>query len=229
MIVYVAFGGMKATTWVQVIKACLLLVGRDLAGPGRPLALQLQSRCDVRASRRGSSEGRRHHGPGRLREGSRLDHLARLGPDVRHRRPAPHPHALLHGRGRQGGPEVGVLCHWPDRLLLRPDLRDRIWGDHLSHARCELLQARGRRPLRQDQGPDRRRQHAGHPSRECGRRFAVPGLHLGRRLCDHPGGGGRSHARRRLGGEPRSLRLGDRPGTDDRAARGPTSPRSRRW
>ena len=27
MIVYVAFGGMKATTWVQILKACLLLVG----------------------------------------------------------------------------------------------------------------------------------------------------------------------------------------------------------
>ena len=27
MIIYVAFGGMKATTWVQVIKACLLLAG----------------------------------------------------------------------------------------------------------------------------------------------------------------------------------------------------------
>ncbi|MCW6511039.1 cation acetate symporter [Hyphomicrobiales bacterium BP6-180914] len=30
MIVYVAFGGMKATTWVQLIKACLLLVGATL-------------------------------------------------------------------------------------------------------------------------------------------------------------------------------------------------------
>ncbi len=30
MTVYVAFGGMKATTWVQVIKACLLLVGASL-------------------------------------------------------------------------------------------------------------------------------------------------------------------------------------------------------
>ena len=27
MIIYVAFGGMKATTWVQIIKACLLLAG----------------------------------------------------------------------------------------------------------------------------------------------------------------------------------------------------------
>ena len=30
MIVYVAFGGMKATTWVQIIKACLLLGGASL-------------------------------------------------------------------------------------------------------------------------------------------------------------------------------------------------------
>ena len=30
MVVYVAFGGMKATTWVQVIKACLLLVGATM-------------------------------------------------------------------------------------------------------------------------------------------------------------------------------------------------------
>ncbi len=27
MIVYVTFGGMVATTWVQIIKACLLLAG----------------------------------------------------------------------------------------------------------------------------------------------------------------------------------------------------------
>jgi cation/acetate symporter len=30
MIIYVAFGGMKATTWVQIIKACLLLLGATL-------------------------------------------------------------------------------------------------------------------------------------------------------------------------------------------------------
>lgn len=30
MIVYVAFGGMKATTWVQIIKACLLLFGATI-------------------------------------------------------------------------------------------------------------------------------------------------------------------------------------------------------
>ena len=30
MIIYVAFGGMKATTWVQIIKACLLLFGASI-------------------------------------------------------------------------------------------------------------------------------------------------------------------------------------------------------
>ena len=34
MIIYVAFGGMKATTWVQVIKACLLLFGATLLALG---------------------------------------------------------------------------------------------------------------------------------------------------------------------------------------------------
>ena len=32
MIVYVAFGGMKATTWVQIVKACLLLFGSTFMG-----------------------------------------------------------------------------------------------------------------------------------------------------------------------------------------------------
>ena len=30
MVVYVTFGGMIATTWVQIIKACLLLAGGTL-------------------------------------------------------------------------------------------------------------------------------------------------------------------------------------------------------
>ncbi len=34
MIVYVAYGGMKATTWVQVIKACLLLFGATIMALG---------------------------------------------------------------------------------------------------------------------------------------------------------------------------------------------------
>jgi cation/acetate symporter len=32
MMVYVLFGGMTATTWVQIIKACLLLAGVTFMG-----------------------------------------------------------------------------------------------------------------------------------------------------------------------------------------------------
>ena len=98
MIVYVAFGGMKATTWVQIIKACLLLGRRDLHGVDGAVALRLQSGSDVRRGGRDPPEGRRHHGAGRLGRRSDLGHLARPRADVRHRRPAAYPDALLHRR-----------------------------------------------------------------------------------------------------------------------------------
>ena len=48
-----------------------------------------------------------HRGEGRS---DRID-LARPDADVRDRRPATHPDALLHRRGRQGGTQVGALRH----------------------------------------------------------------------------------------------------------------------
>ena len=51
-------------------------------------------------------------------------HLARHGADVRHRRPAPHPHALLHRHRRQGGPQVGALRLRLRGLLLQRHLPD---------------------------------------------------------------------------------------------------------
>ena len=52
MIVYVAFGGMKATTWVQVIKACLLLGGATFMAGAVLLQVRLQPRGPVRRRRR---------------------------------------------------------------------------------------------------------------------------------------------------------------------------------
>ena len=48
MMVYVLFGGMTATTWVQIIKACMLLGGATLHGRRGAVALRLQPRGDVR-------------------------------------------------------------------------------------------------------------------------------------------------------------------------------------
>ena len=87
MIVYVAFGGMKATTWVQIIKACLLLGGATLHGPHRcsprfgfcPEAMFAEA-VEIHP------EGRCHHGARRPGDGPGLGHLARPRADVRHRR-----------------------------------------------------------------------------------------------------------------------------------------------
>ena len=133
MIVYVAFGGMKATTWVQVIKACLLLVGATLLALSvlwhfgfNPDAMFAQA---VAVHPKGDAI----MAPGGFVKDRVSTISLGLCPDVRNRRPAAYPDALLHGRRREGGTQIGVLCDRPDRLLLRPHFRDRIRRDHLSH------------------------------------------------------------------------------------------------
>jgi hypothetical protein len=110
--------------------------GRELHGLHGAVAIQFQSRSAVRKGGRGSPQERRHHGAGRLYQGSGLRHLFWHGADVRHRRFAAHPDALLHGAERQGSTQVGVLGNHMDRVFLPPDLyhrfrRDRS-GEHQS-------------------------------------------------------------------------------------------------
>jgi hypothetical protein len=52
---------------------------------------------------------------------------------------------------------------------------------------------------------DRRQQHGGRASGQCGWRQCVPRLHLGRGIRDHPGGGGRPDAVGRIGRVARHL------------------------
>ena len=58
MMIYVTFGGMKATTWVQIIKAVLLLMRRDVHGRRGAVQLRLQPRGAVRQGDRGASQAR---------------------------------------------------------------------------------------------------------------------------------------------------------------------------
>ena len=53
MMVYVLFGGMTATTWVQIIKACLLLAGATLHGlhGAAGTSASARRRCSPRRSR----------------------------------------------------------------------------------------------------------------------------------------------------------------------------------
>ena len=107
MMMYVLFGGMTATTWVQIIKACMLLGGATFMALCRAVPVRLLARGAVRQGGRGARQARRHHGPGRADQGSDLGDLGRHGTDVRYRRPAAHPDALLHRAERQGSPQVG--------------------------------------------------------------------------------------------------------------------------
>ena len=104
MIAYVLFGGMIATTWVQIVKAVLLLGGRLAAGAARARALLAQP---ARALRRGGRAVRRAGARSRQarRRPARRD-LARARAHVRHGRAAAHPDALLHrpGRAARRGP-----------------------------------------------------------------------------------------------------------------------------
>ena len=142
MIVYVAFGGMVATTWVQIIKACLLLGGASFMAFMVLLKFGFSPEAMFKKATEIHPEGPRHHGPRRAHQGPHLDDLARSRPDVRHRRPAAHPDALLHGVGRQGRPQVGVLRHRLHRLLLHPHLHHRLRRHHVPAAGSDLLQGR---------------------------------------------------------------------------------------
>ena len=126
MIVYVTFGGMVATTWVQIIKACLLLAGATFMAFMVLVAFRLQPRGPVRQGGGGSSQASGDHVARHAGDQSDLGGLARPGADVRHRRPAAHPDALLHRVQRQGRAQVGVLRHRLHRLFLHPDLHHRL-------------------------------------------------------------------------------------------------------
>ena len=67
MMVYVLFGGMTATTWVQIIKACLLLGGATFMAFMVLCAVRLQPGGAVRQGGRSAipKARRRDHGPGR--------------------------------------------------------------------------------------------------------------------------------------------------------------------
>ncbi len=145
MIFYVTVGGMKGTTWVQIVKAVLLMTGSalivvlvlaqfsfnisDLLRPGRH-----ELRRRLRVPRARPEVRRQPHQQAGLRQ-------PRPRPGPRHGRPAPHPDPLLHRPDRAGRPQVGAVGDRADRRLLPlhagPRLRCRSAPRH-QHA--------GRRP-----------------------------------------------------------------------------------
>ena len=163
MLVYVLFGGMIATTWVQIIKAVLLLERRGAAGRHGAGAVRVQPAGALRRGQPALRRRRAEPGPAGDRSGGR--DLAGAGADAGDGGPAAHPDAVLHRARCEDRAHVGRLRDGVHRLLLSADLRAR-------------LRRHGDRRPRGDHGDRRRRQHGGPAPGGGRRRHAVPRLHL---------------------------------------------------
>ena len=125
MVFYVTVGGMKGTTWVQIVKAVLLISGTILITvlvlAKFDFNLSHAARCRRGQQRQGRGvpparpEVRRHHDqPDRLP-------VPRPGAGPRYGGAAAHPDPLLHGADGQGRTHVGQLGDRHHRRLL-PDV-----------------------------------------------------------------------------------------------------------
>ena len=130
MIVYVLVGGMKGTTWVQIIKAVLLIVGAGLmtvmvlAKFGLNFSEILgAAQTAISGSADKAVASARRAGPRRAVR--RLDRPRKInfislgaGAGARHRGSAARADALLHRADRQGGPPLGGVGDRAHRRVL---------------------------------------------------------------------------------------------------------------
>ena len=237
MMVYVLFGGMTATTWVQIIKACLLLGGRVVHGLHGDVALRLQPGGAVPGRGRREDQARRNVG-GSTPEEALQKGLSIMGPGSFIKDPisaisfgmalmfgtAGLPHILMRFFTVPSAKEARKSVMWATGWIGYFYLLTFIIGfGAITFVLTDpgFLDARRR--------ADRRQQHGGRASCGRGRRQRLPRLHLGRGLRDHPRGGGGSDAVGRLGRHrTTSTRPSSRTGKADSARRADASRGSRR-
>ena len=215
MIVYVAFGGMKATTWVQIIKACLLLFGATLIALLVLIKFHFNPEALFAEATKVHPKGVSIMGPGNLVK----DPISAISLGLALMfGTAGLPHILMRFftvADAKAGPQIGVLRDRLHRLLLHPDLHHRVRRHRASDERSVVLQGWEDCSHR----PARRHEYGGDQSGQGYGRLAALRLHLRRGFRDHPCGGGRLDARSRFRGQPRPLRLGYRKGTRFREER----------
>ena len=139
MVFYVTVGGMKGTTWVQIVKAVLLMAGTMLItvlvlakfdfNLSDLLGAAAQQHRQGRGVPQARPEVRRHARPARS---TSCQPRHRAG--ARHGGAAAHPDPLLHRADGARRPQVGALGDRPDRRVLPDDagarLRCRRAGRH---------------------------------------------------------------------------------------------------
>ncbi len=186
MIVYVVFGGMLATTWVQIIKAILLMSGTILlsilvlAHFGFSFGNFFAAIGSVTYHDKGVAVTKDFLQPGlRFKPPyGALDLISLgMGLDLRHGRVASYPGAFLHRARCQDGPHQRRVGDGADRDVLHSDHLSRLWrSDH--------------RRSRQDCGQRRHEYERAAPGSGHGRRFLLR-VCFGDSLRHDPGGCGR--------------------------------------
>ena len=213
MMVYVLFGGMTATTWVQIIKACLLLAGATFMAfmvlwhfgfsPEAMFAKAVEVKTEIAArrqdARRGGEDGLSIMGPG----GFIKDPISAISFGMALMfGTAGLPHILMRFFTVPNAKEARKSVFWATTWIGYFYVLTFIIGFGAITfvlTNPQFLDAKGVLGRR-------RRQHGGGAPGQSGRRQRVPRLHLGGGLRDHPGGGGGADAVGRLGGVARPLR-----------------------
>ena len=202
MIIYVTFGGMIATTWVQIIKAGLLLGRLDADGAPGAGAVRLRLQRAHRQGDRGPSEPRED--PDCLaRQVANPINAFSLGMALMFGT-AGLPHILMRFFTVGNAKEARKSVFWATTFIGYFYILTFILG-------FGAIVLVGTNPA-YHVGDDikkraaRRRQHAGDPSRAGGRRRLDEGLHRGGRVRDDPGGRFGPDAFGRERRQPRPLR-----------------------
>ncbi len=217
MIIYVTLGGMKGTTWVQIVKAVLLMTGTLL------ITILVLAQFGFNLSEllgRGGRAVRQGHGvPGArtaLRQGpDRQDRLPVPGPrpGAGHGRAAAHPDPVLHHPDGPGRAQVGALGDRTDRRLLPDDPRAGLRGGGAGrHGEGQPGDDLGRQRRVSAAGPGGGRGR-GHP-----RRVDPAGADLGGGVRHHPRGGRRADPHLGFVRRPRPVRQRDQEGPGQREA-----------
>ena len=107
MLTYVVFGGMIATTWVQIVKAVLLMAAAIVMSIF--VLVKVGNPIDIFRDARSSPVREPIPRAGPVPDEPDRHDLAGPGPGARHGGPAAHPDAVLHRPRRQGRAQVRGL------------------------------------------------------------------------------------------------------------------------
>jgi len=194
MVFYVTFGGMLATTWVQIIKAVMLLAGTTFMAFMVLKHFGFSTEAMFAGATAVHAKGTAIMAPGGLLSNP-IDAIS-LGLGMMFGT-AGLPHILMrffHRQRCQGSAQERVLRHRFHWLLLLAADRGRLWRHRHGRYRAELSRCCRRH--------HRWRQHGRRAPGPSGGWQPVPGLHLGSGLRHHPRRGRRPGPFRCLGGVP---------------------------